>query len=212
MFNFPLSDEDLVKYVDNVSGEYDIQYKSGLFEMGIPYLSNLEIKCNLLFENSKDKLEFIKCYMTSDNLCRIINIESMVIKIILRSINIELDNFNPDISDEDIAKFISENSDLIDKYKIFLNSLVLYAYSTFKKNCDKPTFDGIECVDDINYIGVNIVNLFKYEELYFYYLNPNITTVKNFKRQFNDYMFNGLNLYHYFFNDNNRLEQFMLCL
>lgn len=209
MFTFPLSDQDLVLYIEDPKKVYDINYNNNLGKNGVVYLSNLDIKCNLKFSSWEDKSQFIKAYMTSPSLCYTKNVEKMVIKILLLSNNIKLAGFKADISTKEAEAFIKENPDIIVKYRTFLSSLIVFAFSTFTATKEIDPFEGTEIIDDPSYIGINVVNLLSYEELYFYYLTVNLDTAKNFIHQFNDYMFAGRNLYSYFYTDNNRLEQFI---
>lgn len=204
----PLTDEELLEFVENQDNVFDIEVNNDEFDnkTSLIYISNLNIKCNCSFNDSTKKLDFIKEYLLSNRIVSIENIEKMVIKIILYSIGYKLKDFEADISEEECEKFIKDNEELVSKLQTFLDSLVIYGISTYVQEDKKKDFmKNIQVIDDNEYIGLNIVNLFKYKELSFYYVFKSIGEQYNFIKQFNDYIFDGKNLFYYFNNDNNML-------
>ena len=204
----PLTDEELLEFVENQDKVFDIDIVNDEFDnkTSLIYISNLNIKCNCLFNDSNKKLDFIKEYLLSSRIVSIENIEKMVIKVILYSIGYKLKDFEADITDEECEKFIKDNEELVSKLQIFLDSLVIYGISTYVQEDKKKDFmKDIETIDDVEYIGLNVVNLLKYKELSFYYVFKDIGEQYNFVKQFNDYIFDGKNLFYYFNNDNNML-------
>lgn len=204
----PLTDEELLGFVENQDKVFDIEITNDEFDnkTSLIYISNLNIKCNCIFNDSDKKLNFIKEYLLTNKIVTIENVEKMVVKIILYSIGYKLKEFEADISDEECEKFINENKELINKLNIFLDSLLLYAITTYVQEDKKEEFlKNIQVIDDIEYIGLNIVNLFKYQELSFYYVFKELGEQYNFIKQFNDYIYDGKNLFYYFNNENNML-------
>lgn len=208
MMKLPLTDEELLEFVENQDKVFDIDIVNDEFDnrTSLIYISNLNIKCNCLFNDSNKKLDFIKEYLLSSRIVSIENIEKMVIKVILYSIGYKLKDFEADITEEECEKFIKDNEELVSKLQTFLDSLVIYGISTYVQEDKKKDFmKDIETIDDAEYIGLNIVNLLKYKELSFYYVFRDIGEQYNFVKQFNDYIFDGKNLFYYFNNDNNML-------
>lgn len=204
----PLTDEELLEFVENQDKVFDIDIVNDEFDnkTSLIYISNLNIKCNCLFNDSNKKLDFIKEYLLSSRIVSIENIEKMVIKVILYSIGYKLKDFEADITEEECKKFIKDNEELVSKLQTFLDSLVIYGISTYVQEDKKKDFmKDIETIDDVEYIGLNVVNLLKYKELSFYYVFKDIGEQYNFVKQFNDYIFDGKNLFYYFNNDNNML-------
>lgn len=204
----PLTDEELLEFVENQDKVFDIDIVNDEFDnkTSLIYISNLNIKCNCLFNDSNKKLDFIKEYLLSSRIVSIENIEKMVIKVILYSIGYKLKDFEADITEEECEKFIKDNEELVSKLQTFLDSLVIYGISTYVQEDKKKDFmKDIETIDDVEYIGLNVVNLLKYKELSFYYVFKDIGEQYNFVKQFNDYIFDGKNLFYYFNNDNNML-------
>jgi len=204
----PLTDEELLEFVENQDKVFDIEITNDEFDnkTSLIYISNLNIKCNCLFNDSNKKLDFIKEYLLSNRIVSIENVEKMVIKIILYSIGYKLKDFEADITEEECEKFIKDNEELVSKLQTFLDSLVIYGISTYVQEDKKKDFmKDIEIIDDAEYIGLNVVNLLKYQELSFYYVFRDIGEQYNFVKQFNDYIFDGKNLFYYFNNDNNML-------
>lgn len=208
MMKLPLTDEELLEFVENQDKVFDIEITNDEFDnkTSLIYISNLNIKCNCLFNDSNKKLDFIKEYLLSNRIVSIENVEKMLLKIILISIGYKLKDFEADITEEECEKFIKDNEELISKLQTFLDSLVIYGISTYVQEDKKKDFmKDIETIDDAEYIGLNVVNLLKYQELSFYYVFRNIGEQYNFVKQFNDYIFDGKNLFYYFNNDNNML-------
>jgi len=204
----PLTDEELLEFVENQDKVFDIEITNDEFDnkTSLIYISNLNIKCNCLFNDSNKKLDFIKEYLLSNRIVSIENVEKMVIKIILYSIGYKLKDFEADITEEECEKFIKDNEELVSKLQTFLDSLVIYGISTYVQEDKKKDFmKDIKIIDDAEYIGLNVVNLLKYQELSFYYVFRDIGEQYNFVKQFNDYIFDGKNLFYYFNNDNNML-------
>lgn len=205
----PLTDEELIKFVENQDNTFDIDIVNDEFDnkTSLIYISNLNIKCNCIFKDTKTKLDFIKEYLLSNKIVSIENIEKMIVKIILFSIGYQLQDFQADISEDECSEFILDNKDLMDKIITFLDSLVSYSISSYIKDEDKKKdfFKEYEIIDDKDYIGLNIVNILKYRDLYFYYVFKEVDKQYNFVKQFNDYMFDGKNLFYYFNTENNML-------
>ena len=204
----PLTDEELLEFVENQDKVFDIEITNDEFDnkTSLIYISNLNIKCNCLFNDSNKKLDFIKEYLLSNRIVSIENVEKMVIKVILYSIGYKLKDFEADITEEECEKFIKDNEELVSKLQTFLDSLVIYGISTYVQEDKKKDFmKDIKIIDDAEYIGLNVVNLLKYQELSFYYVFRDIGEQYNFVKQFNDYIFDGKNLFYYFNNDNNML-------
>lgn len=204
----PLTDEELLEFVENQDKVFNIDIVNDEFDnkTSLIYISNLNIKCNCLFNDSNKKLDFIKEYLLSSRIVSIENIEKMVIKVILYSIGYKLKDFEADITEEECEKFIKDNEELVSKLQTFLDSLVIYGISTYVQEDKKKDFmKDIETIDDAEYIGLNVVNLLKYQELSFYYVFRDIGEQYNFVKQFNDYIFDGKNLFYHFNNDNNML-------
>lgn len=208
MMKLPLTDEELLEFVENQDKVFDIEITNDEFDnkTSLIYISNLNIKCNCIFKDSEKKLDFIKEYLLSSRIVSIENVEKMLIKIILVSTGYKLKDFEADITDEECEKFIEENSELMNKLQTFLDSLLIYGITVYVQKDKKEEFlKDIQVIDDAEYIGLNIVNLLKYKELSFYYVFRELGEQYNFVKQFNDYMFDGNNLYYYFNNENNML-------
>lgn len=137
------------------------------------------------------------------------------------------------ICSEDVLKqIIEKNLLIIEKIKLFLDSIPLFFQSSIQgfitSHLDKhPDFDSkkddekriiftqevlskmsqsnIEVIDDIDFIPKNVICLFYHQKFIIdYYSNLDESVPRKFfLQQFTSYMYNGLNLYYYFFNENN---------
>ena len=126
MMKLPLTDEELLGFVENQDKVFDIEITNDEFDnkTSLIYISNLNIKCNCIFKDSEKKLDFIKEYLLSSRIVSIENVEKMLLKIILVSTGYKLKDFEADITDEECQKFIEENSELLNKLQTFLDSLL----------------------------------------------------------------------------------------
>ena len=111
---------------------------------------------------------------------------------------------NPYFSPEETELYISQNKNLVNKWIIFLDSCLIYTQKCIPAlNVETYLTDGVEIITDKEYIGQSIVKLFSLDFFFHNYYNRPIKTQCYFKPQFEEYMFQGKNLYHYFANKYN---------
>lgn len=197
MFSLPLTDEQLIQYIQNTDKVYDIQYSKTLNDNSLIYLANLNIKCNLICKTQEELNEALLSYMKLQTLCTIKNFEKYIVKIILIHNKLNLEDFCPELTINQCLNFINNNIDIINRYEQFLDSLYYYIIYKCLNITDKFNFQNTPIIEDRDYVGVNIVNLFYIKELMMYFFIKNKTKQYNFKYQFEEYMFNNDNLYFY---------------
>ena len=160
MMKLPLTDEELLGFVENQDKIFDIEITNDEFDnkTSLIYISNLNIKCNCIFKDSEKKLDFIKEYLLSSRIVSIENVEKMLLKIILVSTGYKLKDFEADITDEECGKFIEENFELMNKLQTFLDSLLIYGITVYVQEDKKEEFlKDIQVIDDAEYIEYQIV-------------------------------------------------------
>ena len=207
----PLSDSELLDFIDNQDNVFEIDFSKNQLDYptSFVYLSNLGMKCNINFSNiEKDqKFEIIKYYMESEVIVHIENLEKLVLQIYLQYKSIQIEEFKSDIlSTEEIEDFIIKNEDLLDKYDQVLSSIFLYMLLTFKTEEERSELkEACEINKDQNFIGLNFVNLLKYQEFYGLFLLSEPKYSIYFEPYFEKYMFEGYNLFNFLNNENNIL-------
>lgn len=215
MFQIPLADEQLLEFVDNQENIFEVKI-GGEFDAptALIYISNLNMKCNCFFDDEETKLEFIKEYLETDKMVSIPNIEKMVVKLLLYGSGFSTETLDCDLTNDECEKFFKGNTELMSRIYKFVDSMLLYSVLCHMEPESKEEFlknTTIKVIDDKEYVGLNIVNVFKYNELCNYYMFTTIEEQTYFTRQFNDYMYNGSNLYNYF-HDNVVLKMVTMML
>jgi arsenate reductase-like glutaredoxin family protein len=199
----PISIDNLKKYFENKNIKFLIDYDESKIkdEKFLLYISNLDIPCDIKFDKTnKSHLELIKLYMNSKSLINLPVIEEEVLEICLEASGFGLDDSR--------KEFIEENYEIINVWLDILKSLSLYNFYTLKEHDtlkeeyilqhEKRSSDGL---------GINFVNLLKYEDCCLLFMRDTFSSEKLYYYEdiFNEYMFNGKNLFHYWQNENNRL-------
>lgn len=216
----PLKVEELKSFIENKEETfYHIDYGQSDINEGVflNYLSNLELPCDVLLDDITfdQKEKFLTAYMTSKSILSTSGVALNIARIILEYRGIDTSTIfqNPILSEKETKTFVENNEELIKKWEHFIESSVVYAlYITKDIEKDNDIKSHTQNIDDSNYVGLNIVNMFNipsFLELFF------LTGIKYepsfFVRQFEEYMFKGKNLYDYFFSDQNQLFALFLA-
>lgn len=197
----PIAIEDLKKYFVDKSTLYIIDYsKSQIKEQKLlTYLSNLEIPCDMDLSklDASEMYELLKSYMETTMVVNLLSLELLAIDVLKEA---------KGLNDKEVHKeFISVNKELIDSWISKLDSLTLYnmysinndEFQTFAKQFPEDQTRSLN--------GINFISLLKNAEFYDFYKKIETDKLKFYINYFNDYMFKGKNLYHYWANQNNPL-------
>lgn len=196
----PIKIEDLKKYFEDKNTSYVIDYDSSTLKGAklLTYLSNLDIPCNINFDpKNKDHLDLLKEYFVSQSLVKVESLEVAAIVCLLVQKGIVEDNL--------FKSFVEENTDLINIWSGILDSLTVYNMYSVGIEEFKSWAKSFPTADESIKIGVNFVNLLKYEDFYLFYNKVEETNLKFYEKQFNDYMFKTKNLHEFWANDKNPL-------
>jgi len=191
----PIKIEELKKYFEDKSTFFVIDYTQSSIkaEKLLTYVSNLDIPCDVKFNNDDELKELLNAYLTSSFIVNLPSLEKAVISLLLQN------------------KGISEtvNQDLLDQFKEHLTewtnkleSLALFNVYCIKEEQFKQWVVSHEEDATASLKGVNFISLLKNQEFYEFYQNM-ITVPKYYSSYFNEYMFKGQNLYNFWANDNN---------
>lgn len=192
----PISIENLKLYFEDKEITFLIDYdNSSLREDKIlTYLSNLELPCDIKFDNTNQShLLLLKEYFLARSIVNIPALAEAALEVCIEYKNREVFGY---------AQFIKDNTETIKKWVNLLESLSLYNLYTI----DSPTLKEYVTsfkTEDCSVIGLNFVNLLKYEYLGLIYENTKEEDLSYYPDFFNEYIFKGNSLYHYWQHENN---------
>jgi hypothetical protein len=197
----PIAIEDLKKYFVDKSTLYIIDYsKSQIKEQKLlTYLSNLEIPCDIDLSklDASEMYELLKAYMETTVIVNLLSLELLIIDVLKEA---------KGLNKKEVHKeFISANKELIDSWISKLDSLTLY--NMYAINNDEFQAFAKQFPEDVDRSlnGINFISLLKNPHFYDFYKKIETDKLKFYTNYFNDYMFKGKNLYHYWANQNNPL-------
>lgn len=215
----PLKVEELKNFIEKKDKFYLINYKNSELRDGIflNYISNLDLPCEIVLKDSsyEEKANLLAAYLSSKN---IVNIESLACNIAntlleFRGIDTSDVFTDPALNKEETQRFIKENEEQIIRWEQFLESTVVFALYIMKElDKENDIKSQVPHIDDSNYVGLNVVSLMKvpiFMELFF--LTGTRRELSFFTRQFEEYMFKGANLFHYYHSENNPVYGLMLA-
>lgn len=199
----PIPIEHLKEYFADKNVIFYINYKQSSIKDDklITYLSNLEIPCDIVFDDNTDLKNFVKIYMESSNLINIPSIELLVMELLIYSKNIEGVEPLVDMNYQEILDSIPKQT--IERWNQLLESAILYNLTTISIPEIKQLAEQFPHDPDDSLFGVNFLNLFKYAEFYVYYKKIDPNNIRYFDKYFNEYIFKGKNMFHYWVNVNN---------
>ncbi len=197
----PISIDNLKVYFKDKETKFLLNYDSSEIkeEKFLIYISNLDLPANVLFDPSKEEhLKLLLDYFTTKN---IVNLKSLE----LAALQVCLDY---KFKQEGIySNFIKQNENVIREWLNVFESLTIYNFYCIKSKKFRDYVENFEMKEEID-IGHNFVNLLKYEQTNLLFEDVEKNNIKFYKNIFNDYMFKGNNLYHYWANENNPLFLF----
>jgi hypothetical protein len=216
----PLKVEELKRFIENKEETfYYINYSKSDINEGVflNYLSNLELPCDVILEDMsfEEKERFFKAYMSSKSIVNTESVALNIARILLEYRGIDTSEMyqNPALDPKETKLFIEKNEGLLKNWEHFIESTIVYAlYITKDVEVDNDIKSQTPAIDDSNFVGLNIVNMFKIPSfLEFFFLAPIKHELSFFTRQFEEYMFKGNNLYEYFFSDQNQIFALFLA-
>ena len=207
----PIEINKLQEYFNDKEYRFEINYNNSSLQKKefLTYLSNLEIPSDLISPiqlSYEIKSSLLYEYMVLPAITLISTLNLAVSSIIFRAKGYDLKDAypNPYFSEKEADLFIEQNNEVIQKWITFLDSCTIYAQKSIPElnEIDFLT-GGIEIIEDRDYIGHNVVNLFSLDFFFHNYYSKELGTLYYFKYQFDDRMFKGLDLNYYFFTKHN---------
>lgn len=192
----PIGIEDLKVYFQDKNTKYIIDYAASDLkgEKLLIYLGNLDLPCDILYDNNDSLFEMVEAYLKFNHIVNIESLEIRVIDMLLQRKNLKR-QFTPSI--------VEHLGDLLDQWISKLESLMLYNMHMLNDESLKESVKAYKHDDTDSMIGINFVSLLKHEEFYTFFESVDESNLTYYSRYFNDYMFKGKNLYSYWANTNN---------
>jgi hypothetical protein len=217
----PLPISDIKEYFHDKEILFLVDYENSKIadKVFLTYISNLDIPVDIKLEKSFDlekTFSLIDAYMDVKAISNIHFLNMIVAHIILRYIGIDTSSvlINTYLTDEQVEQFISTRKDKIERWVHFLDSSMLYMIYSFKElNDTVKVEDNFPKIQDANYVGLNIVNLFSIPGFMTCYFGAGPSpSMSFFTEQFTTYMFKGKSFFEYFNNEENILLPTLLAL
>ena len=209
----PIEINKLQEYFNDKELRFEIDYGNSSLQRKefLIYLSNLAIPSDLVLPitlDYEDKSSLLYEYMVLPTISLIPSLNLATSSVIFRAKGYDLKDAypNPYFSEEEADFFIEQNNEVIQKWITFLDSCTIYAQKNIPELNEMDFLTGgIEIIEDRNYVGHNVVNLFSLDFFFHNYYSKELGTLYYFKYQFDDRMFKGLDLNYYFFTKHNFL-------
>jgi len=232
----PIPIEELKEYFNDDSIIFNIDYAESTLKKDklLTYISNLEIPVKLSgFYKLQytEKEEFILSYMNSKLIVNLEEIENTILYILLVTLGFEkarddVDLYITDVNahfegtqysglffnKDELLNFIKNNKEVINRWIISIASASIYNITTIKDSDGSSFFNPeneFKILDDYDYVGVNYVKLFAHEKTQMI-LAYEGCPIYYMKKQFEEYMFKGNNMYHYYMHRNNFMALYTL--
>jgi hypothetical protein len=192
----PISIDLLKEYFMDNSISFLINYDESEIkgEQLLTFISNIDIPIDIKFSNDTVH-ELLDAYLKTTNVVNIPSLERLVLATLLHMIGIDKKDHYQILVD----KHIDSLSNWLDK----IESMAIYNIYTIE-SAREELEEIFELDETKDLTGVNFINLFKYENWYLLTTKIRKQPVL-YKKYFNDYIFKGKNLFHYWANKNNLL-------
>lgn len=173
----------------------------------ITYLSNIGIPCDLTnLNNPQDVNNLLVEYLSTMMLVEIPCLIKTAIAAILVNKGFDVGGIESLLTVEDLTKFNEENAELIQRLETILTSCSVYNMYTINVDEYRNWAESFEHIDDEQYVGVNFVHMFFYEDFYRFYQSTDKSLYRFFDKQFTESMFKGKPLFDYWHNDANMIS------
>lgn len=207
----PIPIDAIKEYFKDKSLMFLIDYENSKLEnkVFLTYLSNLDIPCDLKLDSltKEKKLALLEAYLDIKNISNVPALNVMMAQVILNLIGVDPTSLfkTLHLTDEECNEFIEKNRLSIERWLVFLDSSMLFLIYSYKDLNEKiKVEETFPTIDDENFVGLNVINLFKlpaFLELYFAAEKP--MALFYFKQQFETYMFKGKSFFEYYNNEHN---------
>lgn len=211
----PISMENITKAIKDTEVALLIDYEKSLMKgrQLLVYLSNLNVACDIKFSEAVTKQERFDLIVEYMNFRNLIGCESLAVTVatILGAIKgIDAIYYvvqNPVLKHDEIEEFIGQNKDLVNTWRILMDSMIVFTMAVskkFKEAFGDPKYQ-YPVIDDANIVGNNFVQLFSLPVFLEQYYSVPGQHFYYFTKQFEEYMYATNNLYCHFMVEGNPL-------
>lgn len=199
----PIPLDHIKQYFEDKETFFIIDYDKSTLdkERFLTYLSNLDIPCDIVIRSDEKFIEIYSAYLKFNQLVTIPLLEEITINFLLERRHLRPGHFPQYLKmwEEEFIHW-EERLDSLPLYSIY--TLNIPQAKVYVQNHERDETDTTE--------GINFVSLLKHPRFFHYYCakgNP-----KYFVKYFNEYMFNGNNLFHYWATPHNFAFNFLISL
>jgi hypothetical protein len=216
----PLPIDSIKEYFNDKSIFFMVDYENSKLQdtVFLTYLANLDIPSDIVLRKDypKEKLfALLDAYMNIKTVCNIPFLEMIVVHMLLQSIGVDTDEVlqNKFLSNDDINEYVISREETVGRWITFVHSSLLYLIYSYKElnNAVEDVSVQYPVIDEVDFIGHNVVKLFSIEGFYETFLS----TVGNrevyfFEKQFKEYMFKGKSFFEFYNTENNIMIPILL--
>jgi hypothetical protein len=208
----PLSIDEIKRFFSDKSLFFIIDYENSKLsdKIFLTYLSNLDIPSDIELSKNCDiekVYKLIDSYMDLKTISNCNFLDMIVAHILLREKNVDIGKLiiNPYLNENQVQEFIKTRKDKIQKWNHFIDSSILYLIYCFEElNKKIQVQNNFPVIEDMNYVGVNVVNMFSIPNfLEIYFSSTKDISLSFFSEQFTKYMFKGKSFFEFYNNKNN---------
>lgn len=196
----PIPITELKLYFEDKELLYKIDYEKSQLkgEQLLTYLSNLELPCDIHFANQADLYSLLKDYLNYDRLVEVPILIKVLISVLLQKRKLTTNTGH--------SSFIEENGEILQIWEERLDALTLYNFYIVNSQRMKNFVTSHGTVErEETSRGINFVHLLNKPIFFEFYRKVNRENLKYYPKYFNDYIFNGKNLYKFWANPLNPL-------
>lgn len=201
----PIPAAILRQFFENKELKFKIDYTKSTIKgkVLLIYLANLNVPSDISFDkdNKETLFELLNAYMSVMTINEIPTLNRLVAEIILRFKGVAEDDLPwvNELPNDVVQEFIESNLQLVLNWSIFIDSSLIFIMNSISSFRDKYNIlDTVEKVEDMNVIGLNVVNMFNHPSFMESYFSVNTKPILyNFVMQFSKNMFKGQSLVAY---------------
>lgn len=202
----PIPVEKLKLYFEDKNTKFIISYKDSALKGSklLIYLSNIDIPCDLDMSgcSNEEFASLMSEYLNSPFLVNLPALLNHVLNLLFYKNKIL---FTEETILDVYEEFISENAEILEKWESILDSCLMYNFYTLESQKMKEYVQSLPAAEpaEEDLRGINFVHLFDSKTFYYFYQREKKQPFKYYSKYFNEYIFKGKNLYHYWANERN---------
>ncbi len=209
----PLGVSQIKEYFDNKELFFLVDYAQSKIKgsMFLTYMSNLGLPGEIVLTgaSTEEKFDLLKVYLESRNISTSAVLKVTAAQVLLESRGISTAGIvdAPVLSPEECRAFAAAHSELIRKYVDFIAATPLFMLTSIPHLEERFRFkEKFPVVDDAYWIGSNVCQLYSVPSFVELFLSkPAGVELRYYRAQFEELMFKGKNLLHYFYCPENTL-------